>query len=52
MPLGYVPPGYILCVLCGTTWNVSRLDNLCEDCGVRLADAEHAQDLDQYGDHR
>jgi hypothetical protein len=30
------------CIICQGTWNVSTFDNLCEDCGVNIADADEA----------
>jgi hypothetical protein len=30
------------CIICGDTWSVSKLDSLCEECGVALADADPA----------
>lgn len=30
------------CIICQGTWNVSKLDNLCEGCAVTLVDADPA----------
>jgi hypothetical protein len=40
----------LTCIICGATWGVARFDSLCEDCGVAIADQEHAEML--AGDER
>jgi hypothetical protein len=48
LPDGNVPEtgplkgGVMTCRICDGTWNVSRLDGLCEDCGVTIADMQPA----------